>query len=90
MAREVEFDQMTARHEQDRASAGVDSAATEDEYLGRFPNASNMTSPNLMLLKLKPMGLPVSAGIAYAIASVAIGFAGAVGLRRSIALELTG
>jgi hypothetical protein len=85
IAREVEFDQMTARHEQDRASAGVDSAATEDEYLGRFPNALNMTSPNLMLLKLKPMGLPVSAGIAYAIASVAIALAGAVGLRRCIA-----
>jgi hypothetical protein len=85
-ARAGEFDQLTARHEEDRAFAAVNSAATEEEYLDQFPNAANMTSPNLMLLKLKLMGLPVSVGIAYAVASVAIAFAGAVGLRRSIAL----
>jgi hypothetical protein len=85
MAREVELDQMTARHEQDRASAGVDSAATEEEYLDRFPNSANMTSPNLMLVKLRSMGLPISVGIAYFLAAVAFAFAGAVGLRRCIA-----
>jgi hypothetical protein len=80
-----EFDQLTARHEEDRASAAAGSTATEQEYLDLFPNAANMTSPNLMLLKLRLMGLPASAGIAYAVASVAIAFAGLVGLRRCVA-----
>jgi hypothetical protein len=38
-----------------------------------------------MLLKLRLMGLPASVGMSYAVASVAIAFAGAVGLRRYIA-----
>ena len=84
-ARAGEFDQLTARQEEERAFAAADSAATEEEYLDKFPNAANMTSPNLMLLKLRLMGLPAPVGIAYAVASVAIAFAGAVGLRQCVA-----
>jgi len=75
-----EFDQLTARHEAELAFAAADSAATEEEFLGRFPNSANLTSPNFIWLKVRLMGLPASVGLAYLVAVVVIGFAGAVGL----------
>lgn len=85
-ARAGEFDQFTARHEGERAYASADSAVTEQEYLNLFPNPENMTSPNLMLLKLRLMGIPLSVGIAYLLAVIAIAFTGVLGLRRCLAL----
>jgi hypothetical protein len=80
-----EFDQLTARHEEERAFASADSAVTEMEFLNRLPNPANTISPNLMLLKLRLMGLPAWVGIAYLVAAVGITFAGGVGLWRGIA-----
>src|SRR5262249_23489465 len=80
----VVYDRLTARHEKEHAFASADSAATEEEFFSLFPNPTNINSPNLMLLKVKLMGLPASVGIAYLVAAAGIGLAGAVGLRRFI------
>lgn len=80
----VEFDQLTARHLGERAFESVDSAATEEEFLGRFPNPDNMTSPNLIWLKFRLMRLPATAEIAYLITVVIIVCAGALGLFFSV------
>jgi hypothetical protein len=60
---------------------------TEDEYFALFPNPSNLTAPNLMLLKFKLIGLPGSLAIVYLMMTLAIGITGAVGLRRCLAMS---
>jgi len=84
-SRPTEVDQLAERREIEAALNSADSAPTEDDYLGRFPNPSNMMSPNLMLVKLKLMGLPASVGLIYLLVVFAIGLPGAVGLKRCLA-----
>jgi hypothetical protein len=81
-----DFDQATTRHERERAFASANSAVTEGDYLDRGPNPVNMTAPNLLLIKFRLMGLPAFVPIAYLLFALALSFAGAFGLRRSIAL----
>ncbi len=86
---DIVSDQLTSRRQRQDALASKDSATTEEEFLGRFPNPINLLAPNLMVLKLKAMGLPVSVGIAYSVAAVLIGLAGAIGLKQSLAATQT-
>jgi hypothetical protein len=86
--RAVELDPMVARHERERALAAVESANNQDDYLRSLPNSVNYTLPNLMLFKLRVLGVPTSGGLAYLLAAVAIGCAGAAGIRRCVALEM--
>jgi hypothetical protein len=55
-----------------------------------MPNPPNMTSPNLMLLKLSLMGLPASVGVTYLGLAIAIALAGAIGTRQCLAGEFLG
>jgi hypothetical protein len=75
-----EFDTLVARHKAKRAFASADSAATEDQYLRRFPNPANMMLPNLMVFKLGLLGIPASLIMAYLVGVIAMVIAGAVGL----------
>lgn len=78
--RAVELDPLIARHQGEAVFASADSAGTEDQFLDRFPNSVNMTSPNLLLFKLGLMGLRVSVGISYLLVVVVVCFSGALGL----------
>jgi hypothetical protein len=80
-----DFDQLAARQKTESTLA-ANSAATEQEYLNQLPNPVNMTSPNLMLFKFSVMGVPVAVAGIYLAVVLALAAAGAVGLRRCLAL----
>jgi hypothetical protein len=75
-------DQLTVAHEQSQAWAAVSTATTEDEFLRSFPNPENLDSPNLMLFKMKMLGLPAWAVYGYCVSLVLVGLVGLVGLKR--------
>jgi hypothetical protein len=77
-----ELDPLVARRIAQSAFASAESATSEQEFLGRFPNSANMSSPNLVWLKVRLTGLPDSVGIAYPFAALAVALLGAWGLFR--------
>jgi hypothetical protein len=75
-------DQVQVGREQEKAWAEIDSVGTGQEFLRLFPNSENFTAPNLLVFKMRLMGLPVLAGVGYLITVLVIGVAGFAGLRR--------
>ncbi len=79
-------DQLTVAHEQSEAWAAVSTATTADEFLRSFPNPENFDSPNLMLFKMKLLGLPALAVYSYGISLVLIGLVGLMGVQRNVSV----
>ena len=77
-------DQLTVAHEQSQVWAAVSTVTTEDEFLRSFPNPENLESANLMLTKMKLLGMPASAVYGYGICAVLIALFGLIGLRRNL------
>ena len=60
---------------------------TEDEFLDSLPNPENTIEPNLMLVKMKWIGIPRSAAFVYAIFALAFSALGLAGIKKTIATE---
>jgi hypothetical protein len=67
------------------AFASISTATSEEDFLHSFPNAENLTLPNLMLVKMKVLGLPAVALYGLLISVVIAGSAGLIGLKRCTA-----
>lgn len=78
-------DQATVARQEAQVRAALTAAKTEQDFLRAFPNSENLTVPNLMLLKLRLLGIP--AWIAYVFCTFVIfaGVIGLVGLKRHLA-----
>jgi len=76
-------DQLAIVREQAHAYATMNAAKTERDFLDSFPNSENLVSPNLMLYKMKLLGLPSSAVYCYGGSIAFLGLLGLMGLRRS-------
>jgi hypothetical protein len=61
--------------------AALSTANTEEDFLRAFPNSENLTLPNLMLCKMKLLGLPASAEYGYCISVAFLGLTGLMGLK---------
>ena len=78
----VEHDQTTAARQEAQMRAAMSAAKTEEDYLRAFPNSENLMLPNLMVFKLKLLGLPASAAYAFGLSMVFVGVMGLIGLKR--------
>jgi hypothetical protein len=65
-----------------RAAQGTTN--TEEDFLRSFPNSENLTLPNLMLFKMKLLGLPASVKYGYSISAGCLGLIGLMGLNRYV------
>jgi len=57
-------------------------AKTELQFLSSSPRFANMMSPNLILSKLRLVGIPSIIGYIYDLFFVPLGFAGFVGVKK--------
>jgi hypothetical protein len=78
----VDHDQTTAARQETQMRAAMSAAKTEEDYLRAFPNSENLMLPNLMLFKLKLLGIPPSAAYVFAVSMVFVGVLGLIGLKR--------
>jgi hypothetical protein len=69
-----------------QSSSGVGqpliSPKTENDFLSQFPDSVNLVYPNLLIFKLKWMGLPFRVTMLYLIGAIMILLLGAIQLRR--------
>jgi hypothetical protein len=75
-------DQLEVQREEERAYLSMSTAPNEEDFLHSFPNSENMTSPNLMLLKMRLLGLSALPIYGYIISVVFLGLIGLMGLKR--------
>jgi hypothetical protein len=80
-------DRATVALQETQIRAGMTAAKTEADFLRAFPNSENMTLPNLMVVKLRLLGIPASAAFAYCVFAVIFGGIGLFGLKRYAAPE---
>jgi hypothetical protein len=78
----ADHDQVTVAREQAQAWAAANTAKTDEDFLRSFPNSENSVLPNLMLSKLKLLGLPSAVAYAYGVCAVFVGLVGLLGLKR--------
>jgi len=78
----VDHDQLTIAREGSQAWAAMSAAKSEEEFLQSFPNSENFMLPNIMLSKMKLLGLPASTVYAYGFSVVVLGLMGLAGLKR--------
>ena len=84
-ARPVELadhDPLTVARQEAQIRAAMSTAKTEEDFLQSFPNSENLMSPNLMLFKLKLLGLPAAVVYVYGVFVVLVGMMGLMGLKR--------
>jgi hypothetical protein len=75
-------DQQTLSVEETQAWATLSTAKTEEDFLRSFPNSENLVLPNLMLFKMKLLGLPTAAVCGYGVSALFLGLIGLMGLKR--------
>lgn len=80
-------DQLSVAKKQVEMLESIPANETEEEFLESLPNAENMIEPNLMLVKLKWIGIPRSAALAYALFALALCGLGVAGIRQSLASD---
>jgi hypothetical protein len=80
----VDPDPAAAWRDRKRAWAAMNTATTEEEFLHSFPNSENLTLPNLMFLKLRPLGWPGAAEAGYVISVGVVGLAALASLKRAL------
>ena len=80
--RPVDYDQVTVGRQETQTSAAMSAAKTEEDFLRSSPNFENLISPNLMLFKLKLLGVPASAVYGYGVSVVFVGLIGLMNLKR--------
>lgn len=78
----ADHDRVTVARQEAQTSAAMSTAKTEEDFLRSVPNSENLISPNLMLFKLKLLGLPTSAVYGYGVSLVFVGLVGLLGLKR--------
>jgi hypothetical protein len=80
-------DQLAVVKRQEETLESIPASETEDEFLDSLPNSENTIEPNLMLVKMKWIGIPRSAAFAYALLALALSAAGLVGVKKAISSE---
>ncbi len=77
-----EHDRASVARQEAQVRAALSTANTEEDFLRSLPNSENLTLPNLMLFKMKLLGLPASAEYGYCISVACLGLIGLMGLKR--------
>jgi hypothetical protein len=77
----ADHDQVTVARQEAQTWAAMSTAKTEGDFLRSFPNSENLTSPNLMLFKLKMLGIPSAAAYVYGVSVAFVGVLGLLGLK---------
>jgi hypothetical protein len=77
-----DHDRATVARQEAQVRAALSTANTEEDFLRSFPNSENLTLPNLMLFKMKLLGLPASAEYGYCVSLACLGLIGLMGLKR--------
>jgi hypothetical protein len=80
-------DQLSVAKQQAEDLESIPANETEEEFLESLPNAENTIEPNLMLVKMKWIGIPRSAALAYALFALALSALGLAGIKKTIATE---
>lgn len=80
-------DQLAVAKRQEEMLESIPEGETEDEFLDSLPNPENTIEPNLMLVKMKWIGIPRSAAFVYAILALAFSAFGLAGIKKTIATE---
>jgi hypothetical protein len=62
--------------------AAVSSTATESQFLRALPNSENFLMPNLLLFKLRLLGIPSFAASIYGLSLSCLAAVGLMGLKR--------
>jgi hypothetical protein len=78
-------DPLTIARERAQALAAMNEVNTEEDFLRSFPNSENLTLPNLMLYKMRLLGLSGSAVFGYGVSVALVGLIGLMGLKRCAA-----
>jgi hypothetical protein len=77
-----DHDQVTVARQEAQTWAAMSTAKTEGDFLRSFPNSENLTSPNLMLFKLRMLGIPSAVAYVYGVSVALLGVLGLLGLKR--------
>jgi hypothetical protein len=78
-------DQANVVREEQRALASASTAISEEDFLRAFPNPENLLLPNLMLVKMRWLGLRAAVLYGYILIVVLMGLIGLIGLKRNAA-----
>jgi hypothetical protein len=77
----IDSDSVSVDREQELAFTSMASAANKEDFLRSFPNSLNLILPDLLLFKIKWLGLPRAALYLYFIVSAMACLLGIVGIR---------
>jgi len=75
-------DQATVARQEAQIREAMTAARTEGDYLRAFPNSENLVLPNLMIFRLKLMGIPAWVAYDYGVSAFFIGLVGLSGIKR--------
>ncbi len=78
-------DQLSVIKHQEELIESIPPGETENEFLDSLPNSENMIEPNLIMVKMRWIGIPRVAAFAYALFALALAAFGVFGLKKSVA-----